>query len=98
MRTLIQAELDTDTANHLITDGTLGKVIENVMSLLKPEAAYFLPMNGHRCAMFVVDLPDEATMVPFAESLFIETKAKITMTPCMNAQDVASGMTKLGTM
>lgn len=96
MRTLIEVEFDTATANQLINDGTMGKVLENVTNTLKPEVAYFLPRDGRRCALFVADLPDESTIVPFLEPFWLEGGAHVTMTPCMSAQDVIAGLGKLG--
>ncbi|WP_405020206.1 hypothetical protein OHV05_28375 [Kitasatospora sp. NBC_00070] len=94
MRTLIQVEFDTATANRLITDGTMPKALEGVMATLKPEAAYFAPTAGRRCAYLFADLPAESSLVPYLEPLW-ELNAEVTITPCMNADDLAQGLRTL---
>ncbi|KQV04663.1 MULTISPECIES: hypothetical protein [unclassified Kitasatospora] len=91
MRTLIQVEFDTETANRLIADGTMPKALQGIMASLKPEAAYFAPTAGRRCAYLFVDLPNEYSLVPMLEPLW-ELNAEISITPCMNADDLAKGL------
>ncbi|MFI5529833.1 hypothetical protein ACIA8O_14965 [Kitasatospora sp. NPDC051853] len=95
MRTLIKVEyVDNEAINQRIADGTLTKTLQGIMSHLKPEAAYFCPTGGHRCAYLFVDLPDEASLVPFIEP-FWELQAEVTVTPCMNAEDLATGLGRI---
>ncbi|MDH6575203.1 hypothetical protein [Kitasatospora sp. MAP5-34] len=96
MRTLIEIELDTATANQAITDGTLETSMGKMLEALKPEAAYFFPRMGRRCALLVVDLPDEAAIVPTAEPAWLALNADVTMTPCMNADELRAGLARLG--
>ncbi len=95
MRTLIEIELDTATANQAITDGTLESNMGKMLDMLKPEAAYFFPRMGRRCALLVVDLPDEAAIVPTLEPAWLNLNADITMTPCMTADDLRTGLGRL---
>jgi hypothetical protein len=94
MRTLIQVEFDTETANRLIGDGTMPKALQGIMATLKPEAAYFAPTAGRRCAYLFADLPNEYSLVPLLEPLW-ELNAEVTITPCMNADDVSKGLSIL---
>ena len=40
----------------------------------------------------VVDLPDEASVVPVAEPLWSELNASVEMFPCMNADELRTGL------
>lgn len=94
MRTMVMVELDTESANKQIVDGSMAKTLEEVLGTLKPEAAYFYPRNGHRNMTLVVDVPDEASLVTMCEP-FWERNAKIETYPCMNADDLRSGLSRL---
>ncbi|MER5866386.1 hypothetical protein [Kitasatospora sp. NPDC002040] len=91
MRTLIQVEFDTATANRQIADGSMPKALMQFMGAVKPEAAYFAPTNGHRCAYLFADLAEESSLVTLLEP-FWEMNAHVTVTPCMNADDLAKGL------
>ncbi|HZP50009.1 hypothetical protein [Actinocrinis sp.] len=96
MRTMLTVELDTEVANKQIGDGSMGKAVEEVLSTLKPEAAYFYPHNGHRAMLLVVDLPDEASIVSTCEPFWLQLGAHVELVPCMSADDLRSGLSHLG--
>jgi hypothetical protein len=96
MRTLLQVELDTETANKLLTDGSIGKTMDEVMGALKPEAAYFYTRNGHRTMTFVVDAADEASLVTMCEPFWQAMNAQVDAFICMNAEDLRHGLERLG--
>ncbi|GAA2148683.1 hypothetical protein GCM10009760_41040 [Kitasatospora kazusensis] len=95
MRTLIEIEMDTATANQAIADGTIEASMDKMMEMLKPEAAYFFARMGRRAALLVVDLPDEAAIVPTLEPAWLNLNADVTMTPCMNADELRTGLSRL---
>ncbi|AUG81008.1 hypothetical protein CFP65_6350 [Kitasatospora sp. MMS16-BH015] len=92
MRTLIQVELDTAASNQLMAEGRIGDLMGKTLEQLKPEAAYFFPLNGHRAMFLVVDLADEAALVTSVEPFWTQANAKVTMVPCMNAEDLTTGI------
>lgn len=95
MRTMLMVELDTEASNRTVADHTMGKTLEDVLGMLKPEAAYFYPYHGHRAMTLVVDAPDEASLVAMVEPLWHQN-AKIEAIPCMNAEDLRAGLGRLG--
>ncbi|MEJ3749794.1 hypothetical protein WEI85_41870 [Actinomycetes bacterium KLBMP 9797] len=95
MRVLMKAEFDTEAGNRAIKDGRLPQVLNAMLEQLKPEAAYFATIGGHRGAYIVFDLNDPADLPMIAEPLFMEMGAKIEMMPVMNADDVRNGLGKL---
>lgn len=95
MRMLLTARLDTETANHAVSDGNLTKMIEGVVEQLKPEAAYFTPSEGERTCFFVFDMKDASQLPPIAEPFF-QAGAKIYIQPAMNLDDLQTGLASLG--
>ncbi|GAA4459815.1 hypothetical protein GCM10023170_059930 [Phytohabitans houttuyneae] len=94
MRVLMKAEFDTEAGNRAIKEGRLSQVLGATMEQLKPEAAYFTTINGHRGAFIVFDLNDPSDIPMLAEPLFVEMGAKIELLPVMNVDDVQSGLSK----
>jgi hypothetical protein len=96
MRTMLLVELDNETATKAISDGSMSKALEEVLGTLKPEAAYFHPHHGHRGMTLVVDTPDEASIVTMCEPFWMQLNAKVEVIPCMNADDLRGGLSRLG--
>ncbi|MEU3498527.1 hypothetical protein [Kitasatospora cineracea] len=95
MRTLIVAEIDTEKSNELVTSGQMPEVMGRMMAQLRPEAAYFYPLNGHRGFTLVVDVDQESSLVATMEPLWMQLGAKVTVTPCMSADELRAGIEKL---
>ncbi|MFJ5229770.1 hypothetical protein ACIQBJ_07670 [Kitasatospora sp. NPDC088391] len=95
MRTMIVAELDTEKSNRLIAEGLMPERMGAMLAALKPEAAYFYPAGGHRAFTLVVDLDQESALVTAVEPLWMELGAHVTLTPCMNAEELRAGIDKL---
>ena len=51
MRMMLKIKMPTESGNRAIKDGSLGKLLEDTVSKLKAEAAYFIAEDGVRCAM-----------------------------------------------
>lgn len=96
MRTMLLVELDNEAATKSIADGSMGKTLEEVLGTLKPEAAYFHPHGGHRAMTLVVDAPDESSIVTLCEPFWMQLNAKVEVIPCMNADELRSGLSRLG--
>ncbi len=96
MRTMLVVELDTEASNKHIADGTITKTMDEVMSALKPEAAYFYAHNGHRAMTLVVDAEDEAAIVTMCEPFWLQMNASVETFTCMNADDLRTGLARLG--
>jgi hypothetical protein len=91
MRTLLTASIPTERGNAAIRDGSLQTMLGHVLEILKPEAAYFAADDlGNRCAYIVIDLHDPSEIPAVAEPFFLGLGAKVTLRPCMNAQDLAN--------
>lgn len=96
MRVLLKASMDTEKANEAIRNGTLGKLIQESMEQIKPEAAYFTSDHGKRTAYVVFDMQDSWQMPVISEPYFLQLGAEISYTPVMNMEDVQKGLSQLG--
>ncbi|KUN79203.1 hypothetical protein [Streptomyces griseoruber] len=96
MRMMMRASMDTEKANELIRNGTLGKLLQESMEQIKPEAAYFTADGGRRTAYLFFDMADPSDMPVISEPFFLELGADISYTPVMNREDVQKGLSRLG--
>ncbi|MET9418260.1 hypothetical protein ABZY03_29530 [Streptomyces klenkii] len=96
MRTLLRARMDTHTSNETIKDGTMPKMVEEVVQQLQPEAAYFTAMDGGRTCLIVFDMKDASQMPAICERLFLEAEAEVELHPVMNLDDLKKGLAALG--
>jgi hypothetical protein len=92
MRMLLKAVFDTDAANEDIRSGAGGEAIDRMQQVLQPEALYFFAEDGQRTVLAVFDLADPSQIPVVTEPLYQRGKAKITLTPCMNLEDVQKGI------
>ena len=96
MRMMLKAVVDTEAGSEAIRNGSIAKVIEQMMEQLKPEAAYFTASeDGQRCCIVVFDMTDSSQLPPISEPLFQLGKARVTMSPCMNLDDLRNGLSQL---
>lgn len=95
MRCLMKMQMDTEAGNKAITDGTLPKIMEQMMDRIRPEASYFTTEDGYRTAFIVFDLTDTSDLPSIAEPAFTHLRARMTYTPVMSLDDLRKGLAKL---
>jgi hypothetical protein len=94
MRTMLKVQMDVEAGNAAFKDGRLGKVLSSTLERLKPEAAYFTAVDGHRGGFIVFDLKHPSDIPSICEPFFQELNAKCELMPVMNAEDVVAGVAK----
>jgi len=94
MRMMLKFTLPVDKGNQAFNDGSLAKTVETLMSKLKPEAAYFAPMDGKRAGMIFFDLAEPSQIVEVVEPLFLNLNAATELTPVMSGDDLRKGLSK----
>jgi hypothetical protein len=94
MRMMLKFMLPVEKGNEAYKDGSLGKTVEAVMNKLKPEAAYFAPLDGKRAGMIFFDLTDPSQIVEVVEPLFLNLNAAAELIPVMTADDLRKGLAK----
>ncbi|MFY9892888.1 MAG: hypothetical protein WAK63_02000 [Xanthobacteraceae bacterium] len=95
MRMMLKFTLPIEKGNAAINDGSLGRTMELIMSKLKPEAAYFTPMDGKRGGVIFFDLAEPSQIPEVVEPLFLNLNAATELTPVMNADDLRKGLGKI---
>ena len=92
MRMMAKVEFGLEKGNEVVKSGAIKDHIQRVMEQLKPEAAYFGPVNGTRGCYLVVNMDDSSQLPAFSDPLFQEMHAKIEWIPVMNTDDLQRGL------
>jgi len=95
MRTLLKATLDVTASNRAIKDGSLPRIMQEMMEQLQPESSYFTTLDGCRSCIMVFDLKDPSQLPMIAEPFFLNLNAKVEFCPVMNAEDLKKGLQEL---
>ena len=95
MRMMLKFTFPVEKGNAAIKDGSLGRTMELIMSKLKPEAAYFSPLDGQRGGMIFFDLAEPSQIVETVEPLFLNLNASTELVPVMNGDDLRKGLAKV---
>ena len=92
MRMMLRFTLPVEKSNAAINDGSLGRTMESILSKLKPEAAYFAPLDGKRAGMIFFE---PSQIIEAVEPLFLSLNATTELAPVMNADDLRKGLSKV---
>ncbi len=95
MRMMLKFTIPVEKGNAVIRDGSLGKTMETILTKLKPEAAYFAPIDGMRCGMLFFDMKDASQIVEAVEPFFLNLNAETELVPVMNGDDLRKGLAKV---
>jgi len=95
MRMMLRAVMDTRSGNAVIRDGSISQVIGRLIEQLHPEAAYFASEDGQRACFMVFDMTDPAQLPVISEPLFQAAGARVTISPCMDLEDLKRGLAQL---
>jgi hypothetical protein len=85
---IMQVKLPLEPFNTLVRNGSAQAVMQRVLADLKPEAAYFTAINGHRGGFLVVDMNDPAEIPRLAEPWFLNFNAQVDFHPAMTPEDL----------
>jgi hypothetical protein len=96
MRTLMKVQFPTEAGNRGIKDGSLPDILRKTLETVQAEAAYFTAMDGKRTMLAVFDLKAASDIPRIAEPLFMGLNASVEFTPCMNAEELKTGLSALG--
>jgi len=92
MRMMLKVNMDTHAANELARQGKLGSTIQSILADMKPESAYFTADNGERTGFIFFDLTDPSAIPGIAEPWFLALKARLTLQPVMNPEDLGKAV------
>ncbi len=92
MRMMLKVTIPVEAGNKANKDGSLARAMQGTAERLKPEAAYFLPDDGSRTALFFFNMQDASQIPGIVEPLFMGLNASVAMSPVMNADDLQKGL------
>jgi hypothetical protein len=95
MRVMVRFSVPVETGNSAIRSGKVEKVLRQIQEELKPEAAYFMAVDGQRGGFFIVQMQDSSQIVEICERFFFGLNAKIEFVPVMAAEDLGKGLAGL---
>jgi len=97
MRMLMNVIIPHHIFNAAVRDGTAGAKINKILEAIKPEAVYFTEQNGHRGAILIVNVPNDAKVPALAEPWFLTFEADVQIRIVMSPDDLKhSGIEGLG--
>jgi len=97
MRMLLSVSFPPEPFNTLVRKKKAGKILDQILKDLKPEAAYFTEENGCRGGVLVIDLADPSRIPFYAEPFFLNFNAQCRLRVAMTAEDLAkSDLNKVG--
>ena len=97
MRMLLNVTMPHEPFNTLVRKKKAGKLLEQILQEIKPEAAYFTEENGMRGAILVVNVADPSRVPSFAEPFFLNFNADCRFRIVMSAEELSkSGIEELG--
>jgi hypothetical protein len=78
MRVLLKVHIPSAKGSAALRDGSMQRTMEEFMSAVNPEAAYFAPDGGLRTAFFVFDMQDPSDMPPLLERSWSDSSRRST--------------------
>jgi hypothetical protein len=88
MRMLLSVTFPPEPFNTLVKEKKAGQIINQILSELKPETAYFTEENGSRGGMFVINVT-EPSQIPFlAEPFFLKFNADCRFRVAITAEEL----------
>lgn len=95
MRFMLTARFNVEAGNDAVNNGRVGPLVQSVMEQLKPEAAYFGPIDGGRGCYLVINVEDPSQIPSISEPFFQNMHATVTFVPVMTAEELAKGVAAL---
>jgi len=97
MRMMLSASLPNEPFNSLVRSGEAGKIIQDILAELKPEATYFVEEGGSRCAVLIINVADQSRIPFYAEPFFLKFNATCRFRIAMIPEDLGkAGLDALG--
>ncbi len=87
MRFLVKISFPVEAGNAMAKKDRF-RTVEKILEEQKPEAAYFVALDGKRTGILIVHLNDPSEIPAFAEPWFLAFNASIEATPAMVPEDL----------
>ena len=91
MRFLIRARIPAEPGNKMLQDPNFVTKLEEYINKIKPEASYFMPVEGQRSMAYIVNVERNDEIPSKVEQLF-QWGANVDVIPVMNFDDLKRGL------
>lgn len=88
MRYLVKFHFPVESGNAALADPEFGNKLQQILSDMNAEAAYFTTVEGHRGGYIVVSFDDASKIPALAEPLFLWLNADVEFIPVMVIEDL----------
>ena len=92
MRMLLKVVVDAEAGNEIFRQGGAAEALDQMQQVLQPEAFFGFGEDGQRALLAVFDMADPSQIPVVCEPLYQLSKGRITLTPCMNLEDLKKGV------
>ena len=89
MKFIVEASFPHEPFNALVRDGTIGKKINDVLGVIKPEVCYFTDSGVGRGVLMIVDLADASAAPHVTEPLMLAFNATVHYRVAMHPEELA---------
>jgi len=96
MRYLVRFHIPIETGNDALRSAEFGSKMQQLLSEINAEAAYFAAVDGQRGGYIVVNFDDASKIPAIAEPLFYWLKADLEFIPVMVMEDLAKAGPAIG--
>ena len=97
MRYIMKMRMSVERGNEALKDSQFGHKMNELLTDIKAEAAYFTTICGQRGAYIIVNINDASEIPAIAEPFFLWLDASIDWLPVMKPEDLAKAGPAIGT-
>lgn len=96
MRYIMKVRIAQERGNEVLRDPQFGHKMNDLLSEIKAEAAYFTTIDGQRGAYIVVNMSDASEIPALAEPFFLWLDADIDWIPVMKPEELGKAGPAIG--
>jgi len=96
MKYIMKVRMSIDKGNEALRDPDFGKKMNELLTEIKAESAYFTTICGQRGAYILVNLNDASEMPKIGEPFFLWLNADIDWIPVMKPEDLGKAGPAIG--
>lgn len=89
MRFLVRISIPVGAGNAKVRDGSLGPTLQKILQLQKPEAVYFLDIDGVRTVYLIVNVENAPDITTIVEPWFLAFDARVELRTVLTMDDLA---------
>ena len=96
MKYIMKIRMSIEKGNEALRDPQFGHKMNELLTEIKAEAAYFTTICGQRGAYIILNLNDPSEIPAISEPFFLWLNADIDFLPVMKPEDLAKAGSAIG--